>query len=80
MRDPQPHVGVRVGRPGDVLELVVLQVRVVDAGEGEPEVADHEGVAAVGEVAPARGGQSGAEVVVGQRGLVMCRLPLSGSR
>ena len=46
VRDAEPHVGVGVGRAGDVVEPVVAEVRVVDPGEGEGQVADLDRVAA----------------------------------
>ena len=46
VRDPQPDVGVRVGRARDVVEPVVAQVRVVDPGEREGQLAHLDHVAA----------------------------------
>ena len=43
MRDAEPEVGRRIGGAGDARQVVVLQVRVVDAGEGDrgaPTVSD----------------------------------------
>ena len=40
VRQPDPDVGGRVGRPGDLVVAVPLEVRVVDAGEGDPASVD----------------------------------------
>ena len=81
VRDAEPQVGVRVGRPGDLVEPVVAQVRVVDAGEGDPQPAHLERAAGVGEVEPARRGRAPrAGRARAARGVSVCRLPSSGSR
>ena len=81
VRDAEPHVGVAVGRPGHGREVVVPEVRVVDAGEGEVVLADGERSALVGEVEPAARRRSRRRSSRhGSCGAWVLRLPLSGSR
>ena len=80
--DAEPHVGAGVGRAGDRGEVVVVQVRVVDAGEGERQVA-HLDVepSAVGEVEPSRAAvKPSRRSRHGSFGVWVLRVPSSGSR
>ena len=62
VRDGQSYVGGRVGRVCDRAQVVVLQVRVVDADEGQVEPADLQSAAGVGQVEPAVLGEGRAQV------------------
>ena len=80
VRDASRTSAVGVGRAGDLVEPVVAQVRVVDAGEREGQVADLDRVPAVGQVEPPGGVEGVPEVGQGSCGVYECRLPPSGSR
>ena len=68
MHDAEPQVGGRVGRAGDLLVAVALDVRVVHAGDLDVEVADLDPAAVVVGVHPARGLHARAEFGPGQVG------------
>ena len=68
VRDTDAQVDVGRCRAGHGVEVVVLQVRVVHAHEGDRGVADLEPAGRVGQVGPAAVVEGGAEVAPGQLG------------
>ena len=76
VRDREPHVDHRVGRAGDARQVVVLEVGVVDADEGEGGAPDLERAEAVRQVEPPGGVERGLEV--GPRQLRRLRVALAG--